>query len=288
MEPEQPPYANIWAAIKEGLVVPVLGPTASARGRDMLKNLARDFTFPEEQYANLAQVAQYVTESSGRDALRRWLYTTFGSVDAYEPVHELLASVQQPMLIISLNYDDMLEQAFWAKDHPFDLIVYAPNRKDESWLGSVLYWKYGVEHPTVIVPNKFRVDLSRTTLIYKIHGSIDRINQLSDKYVIDELDAAYLFKQMGTGKILPAGFGEHFIGRHFLHLEYNLRDWNYRILLSLIERMNVTRAWAPSWAFQSHVTPIEQFFWQQRRTRAFALELEEFVRCMQQQREQNP
>lgn len=145
---DTPPYGIIAQALRVGEVVPFLGAGASAVYRlpeddrwDATKaflpfgaelaqrKLAVDANFPDPNLAsNLALVASYYEHVEGdRPSLNFALRETFCREFQPGTIHRLLARIDQPLLIVTTNYDDLIEQAFGNR--PFHLVV---DRGDKS------------------------------------------------------------------------------------------------------------------------------------------------------------
>src|ERR1041384_4179586 len=124
----EPPYGAIVRAFRNGRVVPFLGAGVNQvlrnaspdvaklpSGPELSRVLASLSKFPadsEQDIVDLAKVASYYVESSGRRSLREMLHETFNK--DYTPcgIHEFLADIPRPMLIVTTNYDDLTERAF--------------------------------------------------------------------------------------------------------------------------------------------------------------------------------
>ena len=293
---KEPPYGDIWDYLRTGKVVPFLGAGASLAGRpkidkwdgdnptvlpsgvELAAYLASKANFPSkrrEDLEDLAKVASYCADSSGRRRLRERLRAVLDHKYAFSPLHELLASVPVPLLIVVTNYDTLLEQAFRkANNKPYDLVIYPSDRLDAA--GSVLWWRHGEPQPSPVHPNKLNIDLSKRTVIYKMHGSIARSPEW-DNFVITEEDYIEFLSRMNTA--VPPIFYSHCLERNFLFLGYSLRDWNLRVVLRNLSRMLVKRGGEilPSWAIQRNPSDLERDLWEKRNVTIFDVPLDEFT-----------
>ncbi len=297
----EPPYGGIWDLLKQGHIIPFLGAGASLSGRteatwdeDLLtclpsatelgQHLAKKATFPGWQPTDdLAKVAQYYRIVMGRYDLRQRLRQIFAHDYPYAAVHEFLAEVPAPLLIVTTNYDDLIERAFRAKGRPFDLLIHPTDNKE--WGGAALYWKHGAAKPEFPHPKNLLIDLNQTTVIYKMHGAVDRQDDSRDSYVIDEEDYVEFLVRMGAKTAIPAIFAEPFSTRHFLFLGYGLRDWNFRVILSKIEK-DLLRSKGdrrPSWAIQDAPSPLEHELWRRREVTIYDMKLQDFVNRLRQE-----
>ena len=69
-----------------------------------------------------------------------------------------------PLLIVTTNYDDLIEEAF--TDRPYDLVVHIISPKLH---GRLLWWPAGAEKPEHVLPKNLDLDLETTTVIDKMH-----------------------------------------------------------------------------------------------------------------------
>lgn len=327
-----PPYPGIARLLSEGKVVPFLGagvnfgtrpPGASwdeaespflPSGAELSRRLAHESGFPSQQphdLNDLAKVSAFFVETFARVRLRENLQRIF--VREYTPasIHLYLAEVARksdadiaaqpegerrpgtPLLIVTTNYDDLLEQAFRSLGRPYDLVVYPTDRKEVA--ASVLWWRHGETEPEAVSPNELYIDLARTNVIYKMHGSVDREQRRFDSYVITEDDYVDFLSRMTTqGGAVPSQFMRHFRTRHFLFLGYGLGDWNLRVVLRNLRMVLPPEADAAgaqgqaaadeheltSWAIQRTPTELEEELWRARRVKIYDQDINEFVRGM--------
>ena len=285
-----PPYRLIYENLNRGLVIPFLGAGASynrdltspAAGQQYLPTaheqanyLAHKSEFPSEESIDLAKVAQYYSLIGGRMPLYRELHRIFDRDFPLAPLHTFLASVERPLLIITTNYDDLIERAFVQQGRPFDVVIHTTNPD----LGDRLLWfAHGTNAPREINPNRLDIDLQSVTVIYKMHGTVDRHKPDRDQYVITEDDYVDFLVRMTKNKAIPAIFAESFQTSHFLFLGYSLRDWNLRVILNRIQTDLRRPSDITSWGVQYKPSPMERKFWQKRGVEVYDLLLNDFVR----------
>jgi hypothetical protein len=317
MQQLEPPYRLILDRLSKGQVIPFLGSAASLqpscpvwdqcvdaallkkapeecyqkpkcagwapppskglpRASELACHLARLINFPQDESADLARVAQYVDVISGRGNLNERLRSIFN--EDYEPssIHHFLAQIDVPLLIVTTNYDDLIERAFRSNNREYDLVIHTSDPR----LGvHIFYVPQGETKPIKAVPNKLNLDLTKRTVIYKMHGGVDRLDSANDQYVITEDDYINFLTRMTKGKVIPSVFAEPFQSRPFLFLGHGLHDWNLRIVLNrLEEEMKKSVKNLVSWAIQYEPSRIEQRFWQKHNVEVFNMRIEDFVR----------
>jgi hypothetical protein len=316
MQPRaQPPYGVIRDLLHRGRVIPFLGAGASQTQRpkgfsgdwapdgatflpsgvDLARWLAGQTNLPSKvrrDRENLAKVAMYYVDVAGREHLRSTLRQAFVRADAPygpTPLHRLLASIPVPLVIFSTNYDTLLEQAFQDAKKPYDLVVYRAD--DPEMANTVWWWRDGEPEPDDVVAEELDIDLSTTTVIYKMHGTVMPLNERWDTFVITEDDYVDFLYRMTSHSVIPAIFYPHFRTRSFLFLGYGLQDWNWWVVMKSLKFAHRLRPVpdgagqfalqsddsSPDWAIQRHPSPLEQELWRTRRVHIFDVELETFV-----------
>jgi hypothetical protein len=307
----EPPYGVISNLLRKRRVVPLLGAGASMIGRppgvawdanapaflpsglDLSHLLAEEAGFPrgdEHDRDDLAKVASYFTDVAGRRILRDRLREVLlaGTYRCGE-LHEFLASqVPGPLVIVVTNYDTLLEQAFQAAGKAYDLVIYPADRKEIA--NAVLWWEHGREKPAAVSPNELDIDLERTTVIFKMHGTVVSQSNEWDNFVITEEDYVEFLSRLTFNTAIPSIFFRYFRERSFLFLGYGLRDWNLRVLLkNLSKHLGGGRQAEgeedevqPSWAIQRAPSPLEERLWQRNHVNIFDCELDDFVARMRQ------
>jgi hypothetical protein len=311
VQTDSPPYPAIWKLLRAGRVIPFLGAGASLVGRpvggiwnpnqpeflplakelaDHIASFCNYQTHDPRDRENLAMVASYCAVMLGRDDLRELLHSVLQG--GYQPsnLHHLLASippVPRPdagpptacdganLLIITTNYDTLIEDAFRAAKKPFDVVIY-PTDCPEA-LGSVQYWEDAgnpedIGRASFVDPKTLTPDLSRRSVILKIHGHLHSQEASKDSFVITEEDYVTFLSRMNSQTAVPPWFEQQFQSRRFLFLGYRLNDWNMRVLVS-----NRLQLASNSWAIQRDLTWPEYRLWNKRGVVIFRQDLQLFA-----------
>ena len=130
----EPPFGIILDELRSGNAIPFLGAGASRVGHEapdpaflpssaeLAEILADAAKFPsndERDRTDLAKVSSYYVDGSNRGALRRKLRRVFAGVSySCNDLHRFLADVANNLLIVTTNYDTLLEQAFLELGKP--------------------------------------------------------------------------------------------------------------------------------------------------------------------------
>lgn len=334
---EEPPYGVIWDQIDAGEVIPFLGAGASLcrRPKDISGKplewkgadasflpsgvelghwLAEKCSFPDStDGADLAKIASYFEIRARRHILKTRLRDVFAKDYELGVIHEFLAECPKPQLIVTTNYDNLIEKAFRAKGRDFHLVTH-PER-DESFAGSVLWWKPNVTVPVAFTPATLPLSLTDTTIIYKMHGTGSR-HAAWNSFVITEEDYVRFLARMTQKQAIPARFTLQFMNSSFLFLGYGLRDWNLRVMLEnlrnsagqsdpgdrllpkqeidsegdedvlseILNQIDHDGSDLPSWAIQHEPSELERTLWAHRKIQIFDLPLNTFVDRMRASR----
>jgi hypothetical protein len=306
-----PPYPIIREKLFTGQVIPFLGSGASLRascgmwekcneencyftekkclGRDapvdadsclpkageLACYLARRAEFPKNESIELTKVAQYYESvAAGRPLLYEELHSIFNQNHQVNSLHTLLAEVPAPLLIVTTNYDDLIEQAFIKKGREYNLIVHDNNQATGDYL---LIWHHGSKVPETVLAKKVDMEMDAAPVIYKMHGAVNRLDQSQDQYVITEDDYIEFLARMTKGTAIPHSFFKFSSRRHFLFLGYSLNDWNLRVALNRIMKGRTSEQNIKSWAIQVNPSKLEEKLWATREVQLYNVTLHEFV-----------
>src|SRR5215213_3091743 len=282
-------YKLIRSQLENGKVIPFLGAAASRistpsppTALKLAELLLEDTDFPKKESCDLATAAQYLKSVGGPGLLYDKLHGVFNTDYSVSSLHDYLAEVARntPLLIITTNYDDLIERAFTEVEH--DTVVHICNPK----LGGKVFWatrrqdengELSTSEPEIALPNKLYIDLSTTTVIYKMHGTVDRRKSERDQYVIAEDDYIDFLTRMTKNSAIPKIVQKDFSKRHFLFLGYSLRDWNFRVVLNRIKTDSKDYSQYESWAIQHQPSPAERRFWARRGVSVYDIDLNEFI-----------
>jgi hypothetical protein len=260
---------------------------------ELASYLAEVFEFPKSEAGQLVRVAQLASVAVGDDDLYEQLRAVF--VRNYPPtaVHRYLARLPGKLrakcrptkyqLIVTTNYDDLLERAFAEQGEPYDLIFY---RAGDG--GFVHRRPHGDDDDSgpveVAIPrgsaNDYDPDpplLAERTTILKIHGAVDRKSAEEDSYVITEDDYISFLAYTDLSNLVPSALKARIVNDHLLFLGYGLRDWNLRAFLQRVWEERQRKRRKTSWAIQRDVDALEQFSWAKNDVQIVRFDLADFV-----------
>lgn len=269
-----------WRAIAEGLwagrIIPFLGAGASAfdskldgecppSGSKLLEMLADEAELSiqcsdhcKRLIYDLPRVASYyqLVTLSRPELDRRLRQLTGQSHWRPNRLHRLFARValQRPLLVVTTNYDSLLEKAFDEEGASYEVVATAADRlayRDNEDEGDDLpsesgkiYHRNGEDTEfEPLDPRDLALDLSRRSVIYKVHGSVPTGNRWPGGYLIAEEDYTRFLGRMDRNHIYPFKIktimrrreklpnGRLALVHSLLFLGYSLNDWNLRVLM---------------------------------------------------------
>jgi SIR2-like domain len=302
-----PEYQAITRAILNGRAILFLGAGVNLCGRpvgagfkrgeylpsgaELTAHLAGRFEFPEGDpcdLENLLHVSQWVSLVNGWGLLYEELRRLFDADYPPTTLHRFLAQLpgllnekgcRSPyQLIVTTNYDDVLERAYEEAGQPFDLVAYIAEGDNR---GRFLHRAPGGQSRVIENPNEYLElpldrdeNLSRPTIL-KMHGAVNRIDADLDSYVITEDDYIDYLTRADITSLVPVTLARKLRRSSILFLGYGLHDWNLRVIL---HRMwgELEMKWA-SWAVQRGPRDLEIRYWRKRGVDILDVSLEDFI-----------
>jgi len=296
-------YRLVAHEILAGRVVPFLGAGANLCGRpeevtwrpgqfDWLPSgtelsvyLAQMFNYRGKNDEDLVRVSQYVSLTVGALRLYEELRSLFDGDYPPTTLHRFLAELPPILrehrpdapayqLIVTTNYDDVLERAFHDEaGEPFDLVTYDA---EGQYRGKFTHRPHDDQPRTILEPNAY-YDLTTDdrTVILKIHGAVDRADESRDSYVITEDHYIDYLARTDVSKLFPVTLVRTLRRSHCLFLGYSLRDWNLRVILNRIWGDEKLRA--KSWAIQRTPDPVDEGLWRTRDVMILDVPLEDYI-----------
>jgi SIR2-like domain len=296
------PYVEIKKRFAKGTIVPFLGAGASLGskpqfplGGKLALALARqcglegllkgdnnlDETAKETIKRDLARVASYYRDiSAGERALIEFLEEIFQEKAEPGIVHSFLAETAKtrPILIMTTNYDRLIETAFDQKQVPYYLVIHPVSQPDDGpTLGEQLIVKRpGSSKSHLEDPRRMatEIDFEATSVIYKIHGSYLDEEDFRGHYLISEEN--YIEVLARPDYMLPSCFQSPLRKSHFLFMGYSLADWNFRVMMYNLNNF-VYKNKVRHWAIQHKPSRMEERIWDKRSVSVFDIDVDTFI-----------
>ena len=219
---------------------------------------------------DLLRVAQHACLIAGRQAVCSLVYEVLDRKYPTPPLQSyigewpalLRAKRKSPnLLVITTNYDDLMEQAFTDCGEPFDIVSY---QAEGAHRGKFVHTAPGCKPVLVRYPKQYLdVSTEERSVILKLHGALDRGGKPEEgSYVISEDDYIDYLTRTDLAGLLPVNLVTLLRHSSFLFLGYRLRDWNLRVILHrlAIERQRSIK----SWAVHMHPDDIDLRFWAEK------------------------
>lgn len=293
-------YSSVIKAITDGRVIPFFGAGVNLVGRpkdapwqhgqylptggELSAYLAENFGYPEIDKRDLVRVSQYIAvmEGSGPlyEELRKLLDADYPSTALHQFFAKLPSALRNKgyppryQLIVTTNYDDVMERAFREANEPFDLVTFIAGGEHR---GKFMHLPFdGSKNRLIEKPNEYReLSLDKRSVILKIHGAIDRIDPDGDSYVITEDDYIDYLTRTDISSLVPVTLAAKLKKSNFLFLGYGLRDWNLRVILHRI--WGEQKLTYKSWAIQLDPADVEKQFWRKRDVDIVGINLDDYV-----------
>jgi len=231
----------------------------------------------------LLAVAQWISAMKGGSTpLYEELHEIFDRDLPTTSLHHFLAQVPgrlrekgllgDPPLLVTTNYDDLLEQALDECGEPYDLVVYMA---DGEHHGHFFHQPPGGSLTLIEAPREY-LDASpeERTVVLKLHGFVNRNDPNHDSYVITEDHYIEYLTHADLDELLPASVLTRLLNCHLLFLGYSLRDWNLRAILYQLREKAKPNDW---WAVRREFDPVEQKTWAKKNVTMIGMTLEDYL-----------
>jgi hypothetical protein len=256
-------------------------------GAELAAFLAGPYGYPEADL-DLLRVSQWVDLVSSPRALVEELHAVFSRDYRPNKLHRFLAELPQRLreegrrvcgqLVLTTNYDDVLERAFAETGEPVDVVVYEARRNEQRFV----HVRPDGERVGIADPARYReFALEQRSVILKIHGDVDRDDLDRDTFVVTEDHYIDYLAGESVRALIPAYLMRRIRESDLLFLGYAMRDWNLRVILRQI--------WAEQgistggWSIQRSPSEIDKRLWARQRIEILDVPLEDWVDAMHEQ-----
>lgn len=302
-------YEIVATALMRGRVIPFLGAGANLyernpdqqpwtrdssflpSGQELARHLATEVIgVAEDEVWDLAGVSQRVVVQVGSGPLYDALRGVFEEEYPPTPLHQFFARVprlreqkgmaddpdphRDRLLIITTNYDDLMESAFAKAQQAFHLISYIA-QGDKT--GHFRHFPPG-GRPSLVIESANEYDglvADSLPIVLKIHGAVNREEPAQDSYVITEDHYIDYLTRTDISILLPHPIPGMLNKSHLLFLGYGLRDWNLRVMLYRIwGEQELTYS---SWAVVLEPDALYQKYWNRRNVEIRDQSLQDYI-----------
>ncbi|MFK7744844.1 MAG: SIR2 family protein [Roseobacter sp.] len=305
LKPKPSPYAEQFAAILRamdmGRVAFFLGervnrpdpnattpwepgnPAVPPLGSDIAQFIADSNAMALPEDLGLAEVAQRVAVREGIAPIYADLHQMLNIDYAITDVHRALARLPQTLratgrkdhnpIIITVNYDDLVERAFAEEGEPLDVLAYSVDQNNRGVFKHVTH--DGALHQ-LDRPNEY-VGLvpGARPLLVKLAGTVDRTANGSEHFVVTEDDHFSYVVDRDIRQLLPPTLMTRLLRCHYLFLGHSLSHWTLRSIISRV--FGRGRLPARSWVVGDTVDATEKDFWTFRNAESIEMPLSQFT-----------
>jgi hypothetical protein len=296
-------YNAIVDGIAEGKVVPFLGagfnlsdrsPSVKwepgceflPSGGELAAHLAEKYKYPLPD-RDLARICQFIVEVSGLAPLYAHLRSIFDVKCEATAAHRFIAGMparlrgknypHPNLLIVTTNYDDLVESAFAQRGERLDVVSYVADARGQK--GKFVHHMPDGSRQVIHRPNEYsEVSLKKNCVLLKIHGALDRLQAVNDSFVITEDHYIDFLTRTDLSNLVPIMLAAHLRASHFLFMGYSLRDWNLRVVLQRI--WEEQRLGYNSWAVQHISDALDRRFWSRRNVEIVETPLSESIAAL--------
>jgi hypothetical protein len=256
-------------------------------GAELATYLAQPYSYPEADL-DLLRVSQWVDLVSSPRALVDELHGVFSREYRPNRLHRFLSELPRILreqgrqvcgqLVLTTNYDDVLERAFEEAGEPVDVVVYETRRNEQQFV----HLRSNGQRVPIDDPARYReFALEERSVILKIHGDVDPEDSDHDTFVVTEDDYIDYLAGESVRALIPAYLMRRIRESDLLFLGYSMRDWNLRVILRQIwSEQGVSTG---GWSIQHSPSEIDTRFWARQGIDILDVPLEDWVDAMREQ-----
>jgi hypothetical protein len=237
-----------------------------------------------DEQNSLSKIAEYITIKEDVPKLYNKLHKVFDKDRSATSLHEFMAEIPAIMrerdsphpnqIIVTTNYDDLIEKAFNEKGQDVDVLSYMiPTGTSKCEFMHRL--PNGEIRPIKPANEYTEVSPEKRPVIVKIHGAIDRKDKSRDSYVISERDYLEYLAGPDISSLIPINILSKLRNSSFLFLGYSLNDWNMRVFLHKI--FESQRLKYSSWSIQRDADPYTVKYWKTENIEVINMDLGSYV-----------
>jgi hypothetical protein len=293
-------FTQLAKRLLAGKVTPFLGAGVNLAGRpdgdweaggylpsggELAAYLAERSDCPADDAADLLRVSQYIEVRLGEADLYEALHDLFAAERAPMTVHTFLAGLvpvlrgagARQQVIVTTNYDRLLEAALAAAGEEFDLIWYEAKKLDPN-RGRFFHRAPSGEEGLIDRPNEWAgIDLATRPVVLKLHGAIGGSPETGSFVITEDNYIDYLALGDVSNQI-PMVLLDPMLNSHFVFMGYSLRDWNLRVVLNRI--WGQRKLERQSWSVQLGATELEKALWSERRVDIIPEDLLDYLEAL--------
>ncbi len=271
-------------------------------GSDIPRLLHIEAPIPETMISALAQRANYQNYSGSLSMLAEYYQMTdYGRLSLVQhleaiiattapeiSLYRLLAKIDLPLVLISVNYDMYLEQQLQQSGRKYALISSVICATSEREIGSVVV-QYSDRETSEFL--RLEQELSSLklieegySLIYKIRGycSSQSHRTTYQHNILTLAEENYFTFARHPDKLIPNYVVKQFAARGLFFLGYSPHNWEDRLLVNAILDRRRQQQGGPARVITQESDPFVRAYWDFRGVHRYDIELSEFVRKLEE------
>lgn len=273
-------------------------------GGELARHLATEFKYPFAGGEDLARVSQWVAMEKSIGTLYDHLNGLFQRGYPLNSLHRFLAALPRLLkskgyprirdlrrfLLVTTNYDDLLERAFAEAGEPVHVVTYKWEKESgqEALKGCFFHRSAGSNEVRRIEasPNDYKGFEDGLPVILKVHGALDIEGQHS-LIITEDHYLDYIYSTPSSlASFFPNPLPQLLINSAFLFLGYALKDWNLRLILRRISRERPLGR--NSWSIQIGPDPHDALFWRKNDVKVLEWPLPDYIEALRERVEAMP
>jgi len=253
-------------------------------GSSIPEQLAPQLADSFEFKGSFSEICEYIELNNdySRNTLRHEIQNLLNGEEAplLEPLYQLLANLQSPIVVIYSGYDKLLENTFKKCDKKFAVISHSQD-------GNIIVQCSDKSAPEICRDNDklsgldLFEDDNGYSLIYKINGCISSIpNNVNQKDALLLAEHDYFNFAKSIDKSIPNYVIGHLNGRDLWLLGQYPQSWENRLIMqAILERRAASNNTIT--AIHKDADEFAKTYWQAKNVNNYPIELEEFVQNLQ-------
>ena len=298
----------------EGYVVILLGNGVNLVGRspegswvigeslpsnlELAMHLSQFYAYPQNEVIDLARVAQYAGGIHGVGPLYETLANIFDFDYTPNPIHLFCASLparlreknlrsslyplRKRLILITTNYDRVIENAFDRAGEPYHVLSYIANAYGPGMAGNFLHYSPDNRTPVFLETHSTDLENDSYPIIIKAYGSVfpTQSSSFNDAakyatFVITEDDHLRYSRSADLNLSLPIAIRATLKNSGYLVLGHRADSWHERALIySLREKGNISRQ---SWVVNPRTNVLETSWLTSQNMEIVSANLDEYI-----------
>lgn len=234
-------------------------------GGQLAETLAKQCGYPngKDKDYDLLKVAQYFlySKSGKREPLEKAIQNEIQKYREPRPIHTVLAQLKSVKIIITSNYDTLLERELEKYNRILTRHVYNPRNPRTGHFSHSIYFK------------------DDEVILYKMHGTIEEPKSM----VITQSDyISYLANLHNVDRGMPEFFRKTMMPQStLLFLGYSLEDWNFQVIWEGVLyncAIPKEKEEKEAYALVSKPTHFQKKYWLKKNVEIFDQDLTDFAK----------